>query len=147
MKTKILGFGLIFLLIINGILYSNSKNNVLELLYSPAQLEELLNNVYPSNVMIDLRDRIDYEEGHIDGFINIPSEDGLAVDQYLQDRNLTRKYVYIMCYTGHRAAKTAEYLKSKKYMHVVYITFGYDEYAYACSGFIPKVGSCECLAN
>lgn len=63
-----------------------SKNDVLELLCSPDELAELLDGVYLFNVMIDIRDREDYEVGHIDGFINIPSVDGTDVDEHLEKK-------------------------------------------------------------
>lgn len=147
MKTKIMIIVIAILIIMNGMLYNYSKNNVLELLYSPDALSELLDGVYPSNIMIDIRDREDYERGHIDGFINIPSTDGISVDEYLKKERLSHKYVYLMCYSGKRAAKATEYLKKQGYMHVVYITFGYDEYAQSQDGFVPKIGECDCLAD
>ena len=41
----------------------------------------------------------------------------------------------------------AEYLKKQGYMHVVYITFGYEEYAQSQDGFVPEIGECDCLAD
>ena len=120
MKTKIMIIVIVILIIMNGMLYNYSKNNVLELLYSPDSLSELLEGEYPSNLMVDIRDRKDYESGHIYGFINIPSTDGVSVN---------------------------EYLKKQGYMHVVYITFGYEEYAQSQDGFVPEIGECDCLAD
>lgn len=52
-----------------------------------------------------------------------------------------------MCYSGECAEKASEYLKNQRYMYVVYITFGYDEYAQRQDGCVPKVGKCDCLAD
>ena len=45
--------------------------------------------------------------------IQYTSTDGVSVNEYLEKENLSHKYVYLMCYSGKRAAKAAEYLKNK----------------------------------
>ena len=52
-----------------------------------------------------------------------------------------------MCYSGKRAAAAADALQKKGYMHIVYITFGYDEYSKTIQGFVPERGECDCLAE
>lgn len=99
------------------------------------------------NGMIDLREKEDYEKGHIKEFINIPSSEGKEVVEYIQANNLKNKSIYLMCYSGKRAAKAINLLRSKGCRKLVYITFGYEKFANSQNDFVPKVGRCDCLAD
>lgn len=52
-----------------------------------------------------------------------------------------------MCYSGKRAAVTASLLHDLHYKHIIYITFGYDDYVQSQTGFTPEIGECDCLAD
>lgn len=97
--------------------------------------------------MIDLREREDYESGHIKGFINVPSSDGEELMKYLQDNKLKKKSIYLMCYSGKRAAASVDLLRHNGYRHLTYITFGYNDYMKSQDDFIPVIGECDCLAK
>lgn len=147
MKNKIWVILLCVSMIINIMLCYYVRNNKLELLYDKKELKSIVEGVYPNIVLIDLRESEDYESGHINGFINIPSDDGISVDEYLKKNKLEFKYIYLMCYSAKRAAVVADFLKTKQYFHVVYITFGYDEYVQSEKDFVPEMGKCDCLAE
>lgn len=134
-------------MIVNISMIKWSIGKEVDLMYEEDELTELLQEVYPANVMIDLREREDYEAGHIDGFINIPSSDGVELMEYLQDNKLEKKSIYLMCYSGKRAAAAVDLLHDKGYKHLTYITFGYDDYVNSQDSFVPEVGECDCLAE
>lgn len=106
-----------------------------------------METVHPANVFIDLRERKDYEEGHIDGFINLPTCDSSEVLDYLNKKDLKKKSIYVICYKGRRSAATIEQLHKNGYKHLSYITFGYDDYVESQHDFKPKTGECDCLAD
>ena len=99
-----------------------------------------------NNLIIDLREREDFESSHISQSINIPYVDGSELNQYLISKNSKNKNLYLLCYSGNRAAKTFNYLSELEYRKLFYIAFGYEEYV-NCLGdeFVPAVGPCECL--
>ena len=148
MKNRIiLGIAVLSIFMVTVFLIKPKIEKEVCLLYNEKELAKLLEEDYPSHVMIDLREKKDYEEGHIKGFINIPSKDGAEVLEYLNKNNLQNKYIYIMCYSGNRAAAAISLLQDKNYQHLIYITFGYDEFANSQDGFVPEVGECDCLAK
>ncbi len=52
-----------------------------------------------------------------------------------------------MCYSGNRAAKASDLLVQNGYKHVIYVTFGYEQFVNTQEGFEPQVGECPCLAE
>ncbi|NLL68206.1 MAG: rhodanese-like domain-containing protein [Clostridiaceae bacterium] len=147
MKNKILVGLILILIIFNVCIIKKSMKKDIKLLYNENELSELLQGIYPANILVDLREREDYEEGHIDGFLNIPSNDGIELLEYLKNNELERKSIYVMCYSGRRAAAAFELLQKNGYPYITYITFGYEDYVNSQDGFIPKTGQCDCLAD
>ena len=97
-------------------------------------------------ILIDLRDEADYEEGHIDGAINMPyTDDGKKMLDYLNkqaDKNYT---LYLMCYSGNRAGMAFNLLKDKGYRSLNYVRFGYEDYVNKMGNkFKPVQGECPC---
>lgn len=113
MKNKILIVSVVILIFFNFITINLSESKETRILYDEDNLTNLLNESYQANIMIDLRDREDYEAGHIKGFINVPSEKGAEVETYLEKNKLKNKHIYLMCYSGKRSASTIEILQKK----------------------------------
>jgi Rhodanese-related sulfurtransferase len=147
MKSRLLYGIIVILIILNIYMMKISRNKEIQLLYNEDNLAQLLLEVHPAIVMVDLRDKKDYEEGHIEGFINIPSKEGVELLKYLQKNKLEKKSIYLMCYTGKRAAAATNLLQKKGFTHLTYITFGYDDFANSQKGFVPQKGECDCLAK
>jgi rhodanese-related sulfurtransferase len=147
MKNKFLIGTIVVLVIFNAITMKWSIEKKVNLMYNEDELTELLQEVHPANVLVDLRDREDYELGHIDGFINIPSNDGVELLEYLEKNKLERKAIFLMCYSGKRAAAAVDLLQERGYRYLTYITFGYNEYANSQENFVPAQGECDCLAD
>ncbi len=69
------------------LLFFTDTDNSLKLLHDENELNICLKNIHPMNVYVDLRDREDYESGHIKGFINIASKDGSELLEYLSEKD------------------------------------------------------------
>lgn len=138
---------LLFVISASVLTMEKVMNKEVYLLCEEDELAKLLQVTYPSHLMIDLREKEDYEKGHIKEFINIPSSEGKEVVGYIQANNLKNKSIYLICYSGKRAAKAINLLRSKGCRKLVYITFGYEKYANSQEDFVPKVGRCDCLAD
>jgi len=146
--SKFVSFGMIIILVILLTLkIDNYLRTDIEIIYNVEELNRLLQADNPYRLFIDLRDREDYEEGHIPGFINIPSKHGGTVLAYIKKHELEKKQVILMCYSGGRAGYVMDYLAQNDISKIGYISFGYDIYASKINGFIPEVGECDCLAD
>lgn len=149
-KLKTICIFLMLAVFISGITFSIARTSLEQdysLICTTDQLSNYIENMNPHQVFVDVRSQEDYEKGHIDGFINIPSENGDEVLNYLRDHNITKKHIYLMCYSGKRAAITFELLRTNGFRYLSYIVFGYDTYVAEQEGFEPKVGPCNCLAD
>lgn len=73
--------------------------------------------------LVDVRTPKEYEEGHIEGALNI---DFLG-DEFLQQfSNLDKdKPVYLYCRSGNRSAKASEMLKKEGFEHIIDLEGGY----------------------
>lgn len=86
-------------------------------------------------VIIDVRSRPEYQEGHIPGAININSEDVIkksksSFQNYLKQNNinLDEKYIIVYCDRGGRSIYFTKYLIESGY-HAVSLTGGYRAYS------------------
>ncbi|EAQ96290.1 rhodanese-like domain-containing protein [Congregibacter litoralis] len=82
--------------------------------------------VLAADVLIDVREGNEYQDGHIGGAINIPRgllEFMLSTDESLQDRS--RRYL-LYCKTSGRAALSAKTMEEMGYLHVKSIDGGFD---------------------
>ncbi|WP_239255656.1 rhodanese-like domain-containing protein [Listeria ilorinensis] len=73
------------------------------------ELEQVLKQ--ESQAILDVRDRDDFEVGHIEGALNIPIDE-LAEKSSTLDKN--RPYM-IICYAGGRSQAASEFLAQKGY--------------------------------
>ncbi|QCD53147.1 MULTISPECIES: rhodanese-like domain-containing protein [unclassified Campylobacter] len=68
----------------------------------------------PNLLVIDVRAKKDYDEGHIQGAINIPDGEPLENYKAILEANKDKKIV-AHCYTGNRSAKLVETLTAQGY--------------------------------
>lgn len=75
-------------------------------------------------LLIDLRTPEEYEEGHIEGSVNI---DFFANDFETEIAKLDKnKPVYIYCASGGRSGKTFKLMKEKEFSTVYHLPIGYN---------------------
>lgn len=96
-----------------------------------------------------MRDEKDYVISHIDSSINIPySDDGVNLVSYLKKKKYEKKKIYLICYSGNRAAKAFNLLFSKKFSNLNYVSFGYDDFLKKMGeSFKPSTGECNCKSD
>ena len=121
----------------------NQKNY--QIMTSPKDLLEVSKRPATEMVIVDMRDELDYELGHIDSSINLPFVDGSEIDNYLTSVDSSHKEIYLFCYSGSRSARAFNYLNDLGYKNLVYVKFGYEEFAEKIgSDFVPTTGPCDC---
>ena len=81
----------------------------------------LIKDLKPEYNIIDIRDKEDYNEGHIYNAINIPMND--LLNYYFSFLNKSESY-YIYCSSGKRSKKVCDILSSLGYK-VVNVVDGY----------------------
>lgn len=136
------------LLAISILTMYNVNQRHYSILTDPSELLDIAKKDLMSDIIIDLRDKNDYEVAHIGKTINIPFVDGSEIDDYLIKNNSKSKTVYLFCYSGNRAAVAFNYLTEKGYKSLVYVNFGYEEFCERTNNtFIPATGPCDCLAD
>ena len=107
----------IYNLIINSII---SQNNRCTLNYN--QINEMIKN-NNKVVILDVRSRQEYKEGHLNGAINIPlSEIKLMAKQYLDYEDVIIAY----CQMGSRSKKALNILNKMGYKNVHTLEGGLD---------------------
>lgn len=81
-----------------------------------AGLEEWSNNT--NAVLIDVRTVEEYQQGHIEGSLNIPLQNIQTVKKSIFDLD---KPIYVHCLSGSRSAQAVSVLKSMGYTNVTNI--------------------------
>lgn len=82
----------------------------------------------PNVLIIDVREKKDYDAGHMKGAINIP--DGEPVDNYKEVLEANKdKTIVTHCYSGNRSAKLAQTLSERGYK-VYNLLDGTKEHSY-----------------
>ena len=66
-------------------------------------------------VLLDVRTREEYSEGHIDGSINIPLQNIRNLSDVLKDKNTP---LFVHCYSGSRSGQAVSYLSDVGYTNV-----------------------------
>lgn len=96
-------------------------------------------------LLIDLRDRADFEAAHIPEFLNISNEGSEPVlDGWIAGHRRDRPVVLI-CYGGNRSARAFEKLAILGFTHIIDFSPGYAAYAsQKGTGFAPETGTCNC---
>jgi rhodanese-related sulfurtransferase len=114
-------------------------------LKSVEDLDSLLALKEERPLLVDLRDRADYDKEHISGFLNIPWDDGGArLEMFIKPYH-KRKPVVLICYGGNRSSRAFERLVRMGYKNVVDYAPGYTGYFNEKgAAFTPESGSCNC---
>ncbi len=71
-----------------------------------------------SQLIIDVREPFEYENGHVDGAINIPPADLMANPTRLDNTNKDTKII-VYCRTGSRSSAAIQLLKQMGFTHVI----------------------------
>lgn len=87
-------------------------------------ITELTPNELENAIVIDVRTPEEYEEGHLEGALNLNWYDESFVQQ-LEGIDKDQK-VYVYCKVGGRSASAAQLLDSLGYKKVIDLTGGYD---------------------
>ena len=69
----------------------------------------------PNAVLIDVRTKEEYKDGHIEGSINIPLQNIYSVQTVITDLD---KPIFVHCLSGGRSAQATSVLKSMGYRNV-----------------------------
>ena len=72
-------------------------------------------NNTPSAVILDVRTRQEYAQGHIPGSKNIPLQELEQVQNVLRDKSIP---IYTYCYSGARSRQAESLLKSLGFVNV-----------------------------
>lgn len=129
--------------IVKTLLDREVKN--LAAIHTPDDLDILLDNSNGEYLLIDLRDKEDFIEGHIDSFFNFPYTDkGEKLITFLQPYKKD-KPILLLCYKGSRSAKAYGQLIRLGYTNLVDFTIGYNKYEeLKGDDFKPATGDCGC---
>lgn len=87
-------------------------------------IKEALNRP-SSTLLIDVRSKQEYQEGHLNGAICIPDYEIVAeAPKIIPDKN---KAIILYCQSGARSKKAAEMLENMGYSNVVNVAGGLNE--------------------
>lgn len=114
-------------------------------LKNAAELDALLGQKKNSTILIDLRDRKDFEEGHIPGAFNIANKvDGSLLATWIKPFPRDKQIV-VICYAGNRSARAFELLVLAGFTHVADYSPGYIAYVKEKGeSYTGEAGSCNC---
>lgn len=112
---------------------------------TPEELDLLLEEASGDYILIDLRDKEDFIEGHIDSFFNFPYTDkGEKLLTFLKPYK-KNKPILLVCYKGSRSAKAYGQLIRLGYTNLIDFTIGYNKYVeLKGDSFKPSTGDCGC---
>ncbi len=97
-------------------LYKKSKRNIKEI--------DSSNIDYSKYIIIDIRGRREYNEGHLDGSINIPLFDlKHDISKYVKHKD---RLILVYCKSGIRSKKAAVILEKMGYTNVYNLKGGID---------------------
>lgn len=88
------------------------------------KLEEIMKN-NPKAILVDVRSKQEYNEGHLDGAINIPLYDlEKQIEKLPPDKQCA---VILYCRSGHRSRQAKEKLEKLGYENIYNLKNGLDE--------------------
>ncbi len=128
MVTKLILLFILISCLITILLLTKSEANI-SIVKSFTEFDTIINSKSNDNVIIDLRDNIDFKEAHITGAINMQyNDDNESFLKAFKDKKLKNKQVYLICYAGSRASKVFNLLIENNYKNLHYVTFGVSDY-------------------
>lgn len=106
MKKYLLLIGLLFL--------TGCSTNVKSGIVTCDQKDSLVKE--SNTILVDVREKSEYDQGHLDGAINIPyTEIGIKIEQYTKDKD-TKIIVY--CLSGKRSQMAYDILENKGFKNI-----------------------------
>jgi rhodanese-related sulfurtransferase len=122
---KIIGFLTFILLgsIITGCQSTDKQedSSPTEILHiNTAELASKMQNPSEDTIFIDVRETFEYEDGHIDGMINMP----LSSLENTFEKLPVNSEIVIICRSGNRSMKAANVLKQNGYTKLVNVQGG-----------------------
>ena len=123
-----------------------SKYNNYKIITNIEEFYKLYLNDNPGIIFIDLRDETDYENGHIDSFINIPFKDdeNNRLTEFLSKNGYKGKTLVLMCYSSLRASRAFNILVEGGYHNVTIINIESEKLLGEYKEDIVT-GPCDCL--
>lgn len=103
---------------VKEILYRSLENK--EISYK--KMEDMLQKNKDA-ILLDVRSKQEYEEGHLDGSINIPLYE---IDKELEKLPDKKSMILIYCASGHRSKQAKEKLEKLGYENVYHLKDGLD---------------------
>ena len=103
---------------IKSVLYRSLENR--EISYK--KLQELIQKNTDA-ILLDVRSRQEFEEGHLNGSVNIPLYE---IDKQLQRLPNKKCMLLIYCASGHRSKQAKEKLENLGYENVYHLKNGLD---------------------
>lgn len=96
-------------------------------------------------LLLDLRDRADFEKGHIPFFLNVSNaRDGEPLASWIEPYPRT-KAVVLICYSGKRSGQARENLLAAGFTDLTEFTPGYAAYATQRGElYLAETGDCDC---
>lgn len=89
-------------------------------------IEQLKNMKEQKIVIIDVRSKQEYDEGHIDGAISVPEyEIRTKINKIVENEN---EIIIVYCSTGRRSKKAQKTLNKLGYINVFNLYNGYQNY-------------------
>lgn len=84
--------------------------------YQTIHVDKAKNLLKEQAILIDVRTKQEYEEGHIEGAISLPRETiELTIEKEISDKEAT---IILYCQSGNRSKKVAQILINKGYQNV-----------------------------
>lgn len=138
----------VIILIQGGFIVSNrlqKQETNFAALDTPEELDEFLSNANGDYLLIDLRDKEDFTEGHVESFFNFPyTDEGEKLLTFLKPYKKD-KPILLLCYKGSRSAKAYGKLIRLGYVNLIDFTIGYNKYVeIKGEEFEPATGDCGC---
>ncbi|MGN0702367.1 MAG: rhodanese-like domain-containing protein [Lentihominibacter sp.] len=100
----------------NGRRYEVMRMGIFDIFHKKNMLQEVTEcRNTPGGVLIDVRGRDEYNDGHIPGAINVPVNDIHKADRYIRKKDAL---VCVYCLSGMRAANAAAALRARGYTNV-----------------------------
>lgn len=124
---------------------AEQKKTHFQVLSTAAELDAILSQKENSPLLVDLRDRKDFEISHIANFLNFSyDDDGKRLETWITPYKRD-KQVILICYAGNRTARAFERLVLMGFRNIIDFSPGYAAYAAEKgSAYAPETGSCNC---
>lgn len=103
----------------------HSPQPVYRLVKDPAVLDTLIAELPDNPILVDLRDKSDFNAGRINNFLNIPWDDGgLRFETWITPHRRSRPFI-IICADGSRTAQAFRLMVSMGFTNITDFTPGF----------------------